>query len=95
MDCHWRVKGPEAAAEPSVPTELPDPRQLLGQPAGHGIASGTARVIGDNSELFDFKKGEILVFPGTKPAWKPVLGLVNGVVCDRGRKLRYTANVVR
>ena len=35
-------------------------RQIVGQPAGPGIASGVVRVIQDESDLFEFKTGEIL-----------------------------------
>ncbi|MHC4353127.1 MAG: PEP/pyruvate-binding domain-containing protein, partial [Planctomycetota bacterium] len=37
------------------------PRQLVGQPAGAGLATGPARVISRSEDLFAFKKGEILV----------------------------------
>ena len=39
--------------------------------------------------------GDILVFPGTNPAWTPVFGIVKGVVTDRGGTLSHAAIIGR
>ena len=60
-----------------------------------GVAEGPARVIMNYNELDQVQKGEILVCPGTNPAWTPVFGLVKAVVSDRGGTLSHTAIVGR
>jgi pyruvate, water dikinase len=60
-----------------------------------GVAEGPARVIMSYGELDQIQKGDILVCPGTNPAWTPVFGLVKAVVSDRGGTLSHTAIVGR
>ena len=60
-----------------------------------GSAEGQARVIMTYDELKQVQPGEILVCPGTNPAWTPVFGIVKGVVADRGGTLSHTAIVGR
>jgi len=60
-----------------------------------GIGEGPARVIMTYDQLKEVKPGEILVCPGTNPAWTPVFGIVKGVVADRGGTLSHTAIVGR
>jgi pyruvate,water dikinase len=60
-----------------------------------GVAEGPARVIMTYSQLDEVQQGDILVCPGTNPAWTPVFGLVKAVVSDRGGTLSHTAIVGR
>jgi pyruvate,water dikinase len=60
-----------------------------------GVAEGPARVIMSYNELDQVQKGDVLVCPGTNPAWTPVFGLVKAVVSDRGGTLSHTAIVGR
>lgn len=60
-----------------------------------GIAKGPARVIMSYNDLDQVQKGDILVCPGTNPAWTPVFSLVGAVVSDRGGTLSHTAIVAR
>jgi phosphohistidine swiveling domain-containing protein len=60
-----------------------------------GVAEGPARVIMTYEQLKEVKPGEILVCPGTNPAWTPIFGIVKGVVSDRGGTLTHTAIVGR
>jgi phosphohistidine swiveling domain-containing protein len=60
-----------------------------------GVAEGPAKVIMTYGELDKVQKGDILVCPGTNPAWTPVFGLVKAVVSDRGGTLSHTAIVGR
>jgi len=60
-----------------------------------GVAEGPARVIMNYSDLDQIQKGDVLVCPGTNPAWTPVYGLVKAVVSDRGGTLSHTAIVGR
>lgn len=60
-----------------------------------GSAEGPARVIMTYDELKQVQPGEILVCPGTNPAWTTVYGIVKAVVADRGGTLSHTAIVGR
>ena len=46
-------------------------------------------------DLKNVKAGDILVCPGTNPAWTPVFGLVNGVITDTGGTLCHAAIIGR
>jgi len=80
--------------------ELPRVREELkadiyGVCGAPGVAEGLARVIMSYTQLDEVQKDEILVCPGTNPAWTPVFGLVKAVVSDRGGTLSHTAIVGR
>jgi pyruvate,water dikinase len=87
---------PEAA-----PTEAfdDDPRlsarQLVGQPAGPGLARGRARVIASAAELADFRRGEVLVVDAVDPNMTFVAPLAAAVVERRGGMLIHGAIVAR
>jgi pyruvate,water dikinase len=70
-------------------------RQLVGQPAGPGIAFGTARVVQDLSDLFQFKTGEVLVCDAIDPNMTFVVPLAAGVVERRGGMLIHGAIIAR
>ena len=70
-------------------------RQMVGQPAGPGIASGRARVIQNSSDLFDFKSGEILVCDALDPNMTFVVPLSSGIVERRGGMLIHGAIIDR
>jgi len=70
-------------------------RQIVGQPAGPGIARGKARVILDASQLFDFKAGEILVCDAVEPEMTFVVPLSSGIVERRGGMLVHGAIIAR
>jgi pyruvate,water dikinase len=71
------------------------PRQLLGQPAGPGVATGPARVVVEPSDLFEFKRGEILVCDSIDPNMTLVVPLAAGVVERRGGMLIHGAIIAR
>jgi pyruvate,water dikinase len=70
-------------------------RQLLGQPAGPGVASGPARVVRQSSDLFEFKRGEILVCDAVDPNMTLVVPLSEGIVERRGGMLIHGAIIAR
>ncbi|MGD9320540.1 MAG: PEP/pyruvate-binding domain-containing protein [Desulfobacteraceae bacterium] len=70
-------------------------RQLVGQPAGAGIAFGKARVVLDSSDLFNFKSGEILVCDAVDPNMTFVVPLAAGIVERRGGMLIHGAIIAR
>jgi len=80
--------------EQAAPSEV-DARQLLGQPASHGIATGRARVIRKPEELFGLQKGEVLVCDAIDPAMTFVAPLAAAIVERRGGMLIHGAIIAR
>jgi phosphohistidine swiveling domain-containing protein len=78
---------------PNVKPELK--ADIYGVCGAPGVAEGPARVIMTYDELKEVMPGEILVCPGTNPAWTPIFGVVKAVVADRGGTLSHTAIVGR
>ena len=70
-------------------------RQLLGQPASHGVARGRARVIKKPEEITDFQKGEILVVDSIDPAMTFFAPLAAAIVEQRGGMLIHGAIIAR
>ena len=70
-------------------------RQILGQPAGPGIAKGEARVILSPSDAFAFESGEILVCDAIEPNMTFVVPLSSGIVERRGGMLIHGAIIAR
>jgi pyruvate,water dikinase len=71
------------------------PRQLVGQPAGAGFASGPARVIKKADDLFAFKQGEVLVCDAIDPNMTFVVPLASAIVERRGGMLIHGAIIAR
>ena len=70
-------------------------RQIQGQPAGQGIATGTARVIVKQSQLFEFKQGEILVCDAVQPDMTFIVPLASAIIERRGGMLIHGAIIAR
>ncbi|MBW2468682.1 MAG: hypothetical protein JRE62_05245 [Deltaproteobacteria bacterium] len=70
-------------------------RQLIGQPAGPGLAKGPARVIQRTADLAEFKYGEILICDAVDPNMTFVVPLAAGVVERRGGMLIHGAIIAR
>jgi pyruvate,water dikinase len=86
-----RPAGPPAAA----PDGRVQPRQLTGQPAGPGVAQGTARVVCRHADLEDFIHGEVLVCDAVDPNMTFVVPLAAAVVERRGGMLIHGAIIAR
>jgi phosphoenolpyruvate synthase/pyruvate phosphate dikinase len=93
-DYHPAIKIAEAPVVKKRVTQI-KARQLIGQPAGPGIATGPARVILDPAELFQFQKGEILVCDAVDPNMTFVVPLAAGIVERRGGMLIHGAIIAR
>jgi pyruvate,water dikinase len=95
-DLHYRFKK-ESPADIKRKKENAEirSRQLVGQPAGPGIAAGTARVILRPEDLFAFKPGEILVCDAIEPNMTFVVPLAAGIVERRGGMLIHGAIIAR
>jgi pyruvate,water dikinase len=70
-------------------------RQIVGQPAGPGIAVGTARVVRSREDLAAFAPGEILVCDAIEPEMTFVVPLAAGIVERRGGMLIHGAIIAR
>ncbi len=70
-------------------------RQIVGQPAGPGMAMGTARVLLDASDLYSFQSGEILVCDAIDPGMTFIVPLAAAVVERRGGMLIHGAIIAR
>jgi pyruvate,water dikinase len=71
------------------------PRQLLGQPAGAGVATGPARVIGTREDLLAFNRGDVLVCDAIDPNMTFVVPMSAAVVERRGGMLIHGAIIAR
>lgn len=83
---------------PAVPEEAPREvvaRQLLGQPASQGIATGPARVVRRPEDLFAVRQGDILVCDAIDPAMTFVAPLAAAIVERRGGMLIHGAIIAR
>ena len=67
---------------------------ISGSPVSPGVAEGTVRVIFDprRSQL---APGEILVCPGTDPAWTPLFMVAGGLVTEVGGMMTHGSVVAR
>ena len=83
----------------SKPVDVQDkqilPRQLIGQPAGPGLATGKARVIRKTEDLFSFKKDEVLVCDSIDPNMTFIIPLASAIVERRGGMLIHGAIIAR
>jgi len=83
---------------PTAAAELPPgvrPRQLLGQPAGPGVATGPARVIATREDLLALRPGDIVVADALEPDTAAFAARAAGIVERRGGMLVHGAIVAR
>lgn len=71
------------------------PRQLTGQPASPGLASGRARSIRSADDLSRFLAGEILVCDAIQPNMTQLVPLASAIVERRGGMLIHGAIIAR
>ena len=94
---------PATGAPTSPPAGAPDPgpgvraqaRQIVGQPAGPGLAVGPARVVRGREDLAAFVAGEILVCDAIEPEMTFIVPLAAGIVERRGGMLIHGAIIAR
>ncbi len=68
---------------------------VVGHAVGSKIATGTARIINNLSELKDFKVGDVLVADLTTPDWEPVMKIASAIVTNRGGRTCHAAIISR
>jgi pyruvate,water dikinase len=71
------------------------PRQMIGQPAAPGMASGRARRIRHAEHLTQFRAGEVLVCDAIQPSMTHLVPLAVAVVERRGGMLIHGAIIAR
>jgi pyruvate,water dikinase len=71
------------------------PRQLIGQPASPGVATGTVRCIRGHHDLGDFRQGEVLVCDAIQPTMTHLVPLASAIVERRGGMLIHGAIIAR
>lgn len=86
-------KQQQDAVEARRPGE--SPRQLIGQPASPGVASGPLRVIRCKEDLGRFRQGEVLVCDAIEPTMTHLAMLAAAVVERRGGMLIHGAIIAR
>jgi pyruvate,water dikinase len=90
----YRPRAVEHTVSQPEPSQV-DSRQILGQPASQGLASGRARVVREPQDLFSLRKGEILVCDAIDPAMTFVVPLAAAIVERRGGMLIHGAIIAR
>ena len=85
----------EAGDEEPVGDMVVQARQIVGQPAGPGLAQGRARVIRSASDLTSFEHGDVLVCDAVDPNMTFVVPLASAVVERRGGMLIHGAIIAR
>lgn len=68
---------------------------LKGESIGNLIGQGNVRIIYNQSDLADFKEGEVLVAEKTEPDWEPFMKRAAAIVTDRGGRTCHAAIVSR
>jgi pyruvate,water dikinase len=71
------------------------PRQLIGQPAAPGSATGAVRCIHGRSDLGEFRQGEVLVCDAIQPTMTHLVPLASAIVERRGGMLIHGAIIAR
>jgi pyruvate,water dikinase len=71
------------------------PRQLVGQPAAKGLATGRVRTVVGLSGMAEFAPGEVLVCDAIQPAMTHLVPLASAIVERRGGMLIHGAIIAR
>jgi pyruvate,water dikinase len=70
-------------------------RQIVGQPAGPGLATGPARIIKGTAEALKFKRGEVMVCDAIDPTMTFIVPLAAAIVERRGGMLIHGSIIAR
>ena len=71
------------------------PRQLIGQPASPGVATGVVRCIRGRDDLGKFREGEVLVCDAIQPTMTHLVPLASAIIERRGGMLIHGAIIAR
>ena len=70
-------------------------RQIVGQPAGPGLATGSARIVMNVTDAMQFKTGEVMVCDAIEPSMTFVVPLAAAIVERRGGMLIHGSIIAR
>jgi pyruvate,water dikinase len=68
--------------------------QIIGDPVSPGVVEGTVRVVYNPLDTY-LEPGEILVCPGTDPAWTPLFLAAGGLIMEVGGMMTHGSVVAR
>ncbi len=68
---------------------------ITGKSVGQKIATGTARIIYESSQMHEIQPGDILVTDITDPDWEPVMKIASAIITNRGGRTCHAAIVAR
>jgi phosphohistidine swiveling domain-containing protein len=85
----------QAEAPAALGGEGESPRQLVGQPAGPGLATGPVRRVREPQDLGRFRAGEVLVCDAIQPTMTHLVPLACAIVERRGGMLIHGAIIAR
>jgi pyruvate,water dikinase len=71
-----------------------DPNQIKGTPVSPGVVEGIVRVVFDPADTH-LQPGDILVCPGTDPAWTPLFLAAGGLITEVGGLMTHGSVVAR
>lgn len=84
-----------AAANPIYDGFSTRVRQIVGQPSGPGLATGSARIIMSTRDAMQFKTGEVMVCDAIDPSMTFVVPLAAAIVERRGGMLIHGSIIAR
>jgi pyruvate,water dikinase len=84
-----------APAEAARPLPGATPRQLIGQPASGGLATGRVRVVRKAEDFRAFRRGEVMVCDAIQPTMTHLVPLACAIVERRGGMLIHGAIIAR
>jgi len=71
------------------------PRQVIGQPAAPGLATGRARKVRTAGDLMEFRAGEVLICDAIQPTMSHIVPLASAIAERRGGMLIHGAIIAR
>jgi phosphohistidine swiveling domain-containing protein len=93
--CPVKIEPNVEESEPTVTASGETPRQLIGQPASPGIATGLVRCVRGHEDLGKFREGEILVCDAIQPTMTHLVPLAGAIIERRGGMLIHGAIIAR
>ncbi|MHC4127051.1 MAG: PEP/pyruvate-binding domain-containing protein [Planctomycetota bacterium] len=81
--------------ESAAPPPGESPRQIIGQPAAPGSATGIVRVVREAADFARFRSGEVMVCDAIQPTMTHLVPLASAIVERRGGMLIHGAIIAR